>query len=564
MPSFDMGTAVGYLMLDTSGFTKGFDGAKSSFKTFFDETSTANDKLKAVGDTMTSVGGNLTKYVSLPLIGAGTAALAMASDMQSALTKIQQNTRGTTTSMKEFEDVLRSVYRSGYGEGYDDIAEAISLINQQMGDMPTEELEEVTESAFALRDAFGFDLTESVRAADTLMKQFGISSKEAFDLMAFGAQNGLNYSGELIDTINEYSVHFAQAGLDAQQMFNIFLSGSEAGAWNLDKIGDAVKELGIRVKEGSEESTQALQDLGLSSLDIQKQFAEGGEAASAAFQAIINALGQVEDPMEQNRIGVALMGTMWEDLGAQVVTNLTNIGNEADNANGSIDDLKEQRLDDFNTQVETLKRSFGDLSVDIGLILLPYVQALVENLQGAVDWFNNLDTGTQKVIIGIGAFVAVLGPALLIIGRLVNLLNMISIGLMTMGISAQMSLPALLLIIGALAALVALIVALNSARSGKEVDTDDPSFKPQTAVPKGSYAAGLDYVPSDRTVKVHEGEGILTKEENRAYRSNEGDRKNNRPMNFNFTVELDGAVVARKQYRYNKLEENYRGDNLVR
>lgn len=561
---FDMGTAVGYLMLDTSGFTKEFDSAKTSFNTFFDETSTANDKLKSLGDAMSSTGASLTKYVSLPLIGVGTASLAMAADMQGALNKIQQNTRGTIISAKEFEDVLRSVYRSGYGEGYEDIADAISLINQQMGDMPTEELEEVTESAFALRDAFGFELNESVRAADTLMQQFGISSKEAFDLIAFGAQNGLNYSGELIDTITEYSVHFAQAGLNAQQMFNVFISGADSGAWNLDKIGDAVKELGIRVREGSDESIQALQDLGLSSLDIQKQFTEGGDAASAAFQSIINALGEVEDPIEQNRIGVALMGTMWEDLGAKAVTNLTEVGNEAKNANGAIDSLKEQRLDDFNTQVETLKRSFGDLSVDIGLLLLPYVQALVENLQGAVDWFNSLDTSTQSIIIGIGAFVAVLGPALLIVGRLVNLLNMISIGLMTMGISAQMSLPALLLIIGALAALVALIVALNSARSGKEVDTNDPDFNPQTAVPKGSYAAGLDYVPSDRTVKVHEGEGILTKEENRAYRSGSNRDKDAKPMVFNFAVELDGAVVARKQYRYNKLEENYRGDNLVR
>lgn len=561
---FDMGTAVGYLMLDTSGFTDGVGKARSSLETFLDDSNSASDRLKGLSDSMMTVGGNLTKFVTLPLIGVGTASVMMASDMQSALSKIEQNTRGTSTSMKEFEDVLRSVYRAGYGEGYEDIADAISLINQQMGDMPTDQLEEVTESAFLLRDAFDFELNESVRAASTLMNQFGISSKEAFDLIAFGAQNGLDYSGELLDTINEYSVQFSQAGIDAQGMFNIFLSGAEAGAFNLDKIGDAVKELGIRVKEGSAESAQALNDLGLGSAYIQDQFAKGGESAQLAFQSIIDAIGRVEDPLEQNRIGVALFGTMWEDLGPEVVTSLDSIRDAADDANGSIDNMKQRRLDDFKTQVEQLKRSFGDLGVEVGLILLPYIQGMIDNMQQAVDWFNGLDDSTKRLITGIGIFVGILGPALLIVGRLVGLLASISAGMTALGISSQMALPALLLIIAALVALVAIIAALNSAKSGKPVDTNDPEFNPSPrSIPKGSYAAGLDYVPSDRVVQVHEGEGILTKEQNKEYRSaNQG--KENQPMNFNFTVELDGAVVARKMYRYNQNESVYRGKNFVR
>ena len=57
-------------------------------------------------------------------------------------------------------------------------------------------------------------------------------------LIAAGAQNGLDYSGELLDSISEYSVQFAKVGLDANDMFNIFQKGAESGAFNLDKVGD--------------------------------------------------------------------------------------------------------------------------------------------------------------------------------------------------------------------------------------------------------------------------------------------------------------------------------------
>lgn len=560
----DLGTAVGYLMLDTSGFTGGFKNAQSYMRTFMDSTVSAQDRMKAFENATNSVGSTLTKSVTLPLIGAGTASLMMASDLQSAMNKVKQNVGDTTTSMEEFEDVLRSVYKAGYGEDYNDIAEAISQINQQMGDMPKEQLEETAEAAFLLRDAFGYETEESIRAANTLMTQFGISGKAAFDLIAYGAQNGLDYSGELIDSINEYSVHFAQAGFDAQAMFNIFTSGVEAGAFNLDKIGDAVKEFGIRIKEGSDEAGAALEGLGFNAQYVEEQFALGGDAAASTFDSIIRALGDMEDPLEQNRYGVYLFGTMWEDLGAKVITNLDSIGDAAEGANGAIDEMKQQRMDDLKVQLETLKRSIGDLGTEFGLILLPYVQGLVEGIQDAVEWFANLDDGTKNIITGILTFVAVLGPALLLISQLAGMLTAINAGLTVLGVTSKVALPAILLIVAALAALVAIIVAVNSAKSGKQVDTNDPSFNPNPkSIPTGSYASGLDYVPTDRTVKVHEGEGILTKEENKEYRSTNS-KKNDKPMFFTFVAELDGAVVARKQYKYDSRESSYRGPHLVR
>ena len=145
-----------------------------------------------------------------------------------------------------YEDTLKSLYANNYGESFEDIGNAMATITQQMGKLDQATLENVTESAFALRDTFGYEINESIRSASTLMTQFGISGDKAMSLIATGAQNGLDFSGELLDSINEYSVQFKKVGLDADDMFKIMEKGAETGAWNLDKIGDAIKEMSIR------------------------------------------------------------------------------------------------------------------------------------------------------------------------------------------------------------------------------------------------------------------------------------------------------------------------------
>ena len=114
---------------------------------------------------------------------------------------------------------------------------------------------------------------ESTRAADMMMRQFSITSEEAFNLIAHGAQNGLDKNGNLLDSINEYSVHFEQLGFDAEEMFNMFSNGAETGVFDIDKLGDAVKEFGIRAKDGSNTTVEAFELLGLNANEMQAKFA---------------------------------------------------------------------------------------------------------------------------------------------------------------------------------------------------------------------------------------------------------------------------------------------------
>lgn len=198
-------------------------------------------------------------------------------------------------------------------------------------------------------------------------------------LPQFAVQH-LDYSGELLDSISEYSAQFAKMGMDADDMFNIFQKGAESGAWNLDKIGDAVKEMSIRVIDGSDTTREGFELIGLDADEMAAKFSQGGDAARGAFQQTIAALSELEDPLAQNTAGVDLFGTMWEDLGPEVVTQLSAIGEEAYATAEDMASITDVKYDDLNSVMEELKRNLDLLLIPLGESLIPLVSMLAKSL----------------------------------------------------------------------------------------------------------------------------------------------------------------------------------------
>lgn len=310
------------------------------FGSIFVDTTDADKKIEQTGKKSEGLGsklGSVAKTAGKFAIGLGaaatTAAVAIggmavntAQDIDKAVDSYIVATGSATESTEQYQNILENIYKGNYGEDFQDIADSMAQVKQQLGDIDDSELQGITEDALALRDAFGYEVNESVRAAKMLMDQFGISGEEAYNLIAQGAQQGLDKNGDLLDSINEYSVHFKQNGLDATDMFNAFKAGADSGAFSIDKIGDAIKEMGIRMKDGS--ANEALQSIKLDADEITQAFGEGGDKASQAFDQVINGLKNIEDPIQQNAAGVAIFGTMWEDLGKDAVLALTDTENK--------------------------------------------------------------------------------------------------------------------------------------------------------------------------------------------------------------------------------------------
>ncbi len=176
-----------------------------------------------------------------------------------------------------------------------------------------------------MRDTFGYDLQESARAANALMKNFGVTAEEAYNIIAVGAQNGADQNGDLLDTLNEYSAQYSTLGLSADQFVTGLINGAEAGVFSIDKVGDAVKEFNLRAKDGSNTTIEAFQALGMNADEMTKRFAAGGESAEEAFFEVVNTLNNMDDPIAKNTAAVKLFGTQFEDLQANVLPVLAGM-----------------------------------------------------------------------------------------------------------------------------------------------------------------------------------------------------------------------------------------------
>ena len=286
------------------------------------------------------------------LLVSGAEALGdMAMDASSAAANLAASTGASEIAAKRYQDIMMQVKGNNFGEDYNDVADAISTVVQTMGELNDVELQNVTENAISLRDTFGYDYQESIRAADMLMDQFGITSQQAFNLIVQGSQEGLNKNGDLLDVINEYSVHYAQMGLSADEFFNSLANGTEAGTFSVDKLGDAYKEFGIRVKDTSDTTTEGYNLLGLNADTMREKFAEGGESAKEAGKTVVDALIGMDDKVAQNQAGVALFGTMWEDLGMTGIAALTDLEGNISSTKDAMDKLNQTKMSDLGTAI---------------------------------------------------------------------------------------------------------------------------------------------------------------------------------------------------------------------
>ncbi|HWQ89526.1 MAG TPA: phage tail tape measure protein [Desulfitobacteriaceae bacterium] len=391
----------------------------------------ASQKMKDTGDKLTGIGEKLSVGVTAPIVAAGGALLKGAIDAENAQGKLQASLGLTADEAADLGAVAQSVWINAFGENIGEATDAVVTVRKNIGSLAEDELDLATQGALTLADVFGADVVDSTKAAGTMMKNFGIDASSALDLITGGFQKGGDYSGELLDTLNEYSPQFASMGMSADQMMGILIAGAQAGAFNLDKVGDSIKEFNIRAQDGSDATAAGFKMLQLDATLMGTAMAEGGESAQKAFVATVSALANMDDKVAQNLAGTALFGTQWEDVRSKVIVAMAEGVKGIGDFQGATDEAAKAMYS--NNPGAALTSSMRELQAAIGTALLPLADIIKNDIAPAVksaaDAFANLSPEGQKTVLAIAGIAAAAGPATWALGGMVKGVGVIAGGL---------------------------------------------------------------------------------------------------------------------------------------
>lgn len=353
----------------------------------------AADQLSQIGDKIVEIGDKAKDF---------------ALETDASYGKLYATTNLSGQALEDLKGVAQDVFKSGVTDSIDEATEATAIMKQGFKDLDDTSLAKLTSQVISLSERTGTDVQENVTGTTQLMNAFGLDSQKAFDLVADGYKNGLNSSGDFMDTLNEYAPLFQQAGFSAQDMLSIMKNGLSNGAMNTDKVADAVKELQIRLGDGSFEA-----NMGIFSEATQNSFnqwKEGKATVADVAQSIQKDLNKMSP--EEKQKALSALSSQFEDLGTKAGGSLFNIGKEFDNVNGKLDEAAQKTSSqEWQGALNEMQAALLPIGTDILNALLPVLQILGELAQ----WFSNLP-GPIKTFVesfgGILAIVTVLAPVI--------------------------------------------------------------------------------------------------------------------------------------------------------
>lgn len=445
------------------------------------EAEDADDSIEEVGDNAGKLGDRLKdafNEVDFSMLQKAVEPLkavwTAVNDSAGAMAQLQASTGLTAAEMSGMKEISDRLYSQNYGKNFEDIGEAVGTVKQVLG-QTGDELEKTTQTAMTYRDVFKGDITGSVQAVDAMMRKFGISSEQAYNLMAQGAQKGLNTSGGLLSAIEKYSADFKNMGYSADEMFELLSTGMDNGADSIDGVADIMKKFGSTVKEGSDSAKAAIYELFapkqldqfsaalISGGTKSKEFAElvkaagkkgavalvgdlkaGGDSANKAMLQLQKTLGNgdaifkgmadgtvtgkeamnqviqklkaIKDPAHQAALAGALFGSQFEEIGNKAVLSLGQTRNQFDMTRQTMDEVAAIKDNTLSEQFAAIGRELMS-----GLVV-PLGESVMPALQGLTSWAS--DNKEVLMVIGLAAPAAMLATKTVkIVQEFSNIIN---------------------------------------------------------------------------------------------------------------------------------------------
>lgn len=225
-------------------------------------------------------------------------------------------------------------------------------LTQQFTGKEGDDLKAFRNEVQAVSDAFNVDFNETIIAANAIAQQFGISADEALKLVKDGFISGGNVTGQFLDNLKEYPAYFKEAGISADQFVAIVTQTNKSGVFS-DKGIDAIKEANLRLREMTTATAAALDGIGISSEQVQKDLQTGAKTTFDVMRDISAKLNELPDSATQVGTAIAdIFGGPGEDAGLQYLRTLKDISTNMDEVKGKAGLLGQLQEEQLQSQIE--------------------------------------------------------------------------------------------------------------------------------------------------------------------------------------------------------------------
>lgn len=398
----------------------------------------AADQLSAVGDRIQDIGEK---------------AFTAFADTENAVTKVNAYFGETGKAAEQSAKVIQSVYEAGVGESMDSVADAVLMVKKNLGELGDTDLTNLTQQAITLEELYGIDMNETLRGVNSLMQQYGLTAQEAMDYIVKGTQNGLDKTNELGDNLSEYAGKFAQAGYSASEYFQLLDNGLKNGAYNLDKVNDAINEVTTRLVDGT--IGDSIGSFSTQTQELFTSWQNGGATQKEVIDSIVADIGSCTNQQEALNLAALAFGTMAEDGNLKFITSLTSVGNTYDNVSGSAQNMFDQTttpMQEMESNTRKLQQALvplGEKMAELANAILPPLVAVITTIGG---WFEKLPGPVQN-------FVIILGALLVAFTTLTPVIAAMSVAVGALNISL---LPIIAIIAAVAAAIVGIIAIVQN------------------------------------------------------------------------------------------------------
>lgn len=357
------------------------------------------NQFEAIGKKITTVGDNLTKKLTLPLVALGAGSFAAFKDVDKGMDAVVKKTGATGAALEEMQGTVKNL-GTEIPTDFETIGNAVGEVNTRFG-LSGQELEDLSGKFLKFARLNDTDVVTSIDDVQKALAAYGLDASSAGDyldvLNATAQATGVDVN-KLAQGIISNGAAFQEMGLDINQATYFMGQLEKSGANSETVLNGMRKALKNSAKDGKDlnESLAELEDSILNGKDgvdgLQKSYELFGKSGDQIYAALKNG------------------SLSFKDLGDAAI----DAGGNIDRTFGNTLDAGDQMKLTFNA----LKEAGAEIGASLGQVLVPMLKKASEALKKFAKWYNDLSPRTKELVTKLGLLAAAAGPILSIVGRM--------------------------------------------------------------------------------------------------------------------------------------------------